>query len=643
MKNSDYWKKRFTVLEAAAHSYGQHTYSQVEAAFMQAQRDIQGEIDRWYARFAANNNVTLTDAKKMLSSKELAELKWDVNQYIQFGRENAMNKQWMKQLENASARFHITRLEALQLRTQQAMEVAFGNQLDHVDKMARHILTEDYYHSIFEVQKGFNIGWNIGQVDEKELNKLVVKPWAADGKNFSDRIWQQKQNMIGQLYQELTRTLVQGKSPDSAIKHLKQFVDSKFKNARYAASRLVMTEQAYFHSVSQAEAFKEIDVEEFEIIATLDDHTSEICQELDGKHYPMKEYEAGVTAPPFHPNCRCVTAPYFEDNYSGMRAARDKDGKTYYVPDDMTYEKWKKSFVDEQTGDQTNGLTPAPKSGTINSGLMKEQIDKLDKLKQSGMTEDDYNKYLEIINGHENPDIIKLYKEYADKISSVTQTAGGVYNASSNSLKFDYPAYSDMNRYGTLAHEYGHFFDAKAQFDNLHFTEIEAVRDLSGLQHSFTNVASSSDEFLAAIRKDKQHIKGILTAEAKADLLAHNASSGVQDAIDGLFPKSRLAWGHGEKYYNRKYANIEFMDKFTVPTPDNPLRKKKLQQLYKDLGFDASNQEKVKTICRQYEAASEAWANIMKAEVCGGAELEYVKKYLPNSYKAMLDILKGVK
>lgn len=97
--------------------------------------------------------------------------------------------------------------------------------------------------------------------------------------------------------------------------------------------------------------------------------------------------------------------------------------------------------------------------------------------------------------------------------------------------------------------------------------------------------------------------------------------------------------GHGERYYNRKYADIEFMDKLSSVTS----RKKKLQQVYKDLGLDASNQAKVKTICRQYEAASEAWANIMSAEVCGGEALEYVKKYLPNSYAAMLDILKGVK
>ena len=36
------------------------------------------------------------------------------------------------------------------------------------------------------------------------------------------------------------------------------------------------------------------------------------------------------------------------------------------------------------------------------------------------------------------------------------------------------------------------------------------------------------------------------------------------------------------------------------------------------------------------------WANIMSAEVCGGETLEYIKMYLPNSYKAMLEILKEV-
>lgn len=355
MKSREYWQKRFEEIEKGSNQIGLDTYSQIEPAFLQAQRNIQKEIDSWYARFAANNKVTIQDAKIMLSRKELDELKWDVNEFIKYGKENTLDKQWMKELENASAKFHISKLEALKLRTQQAMEVAFGNELDAVDKMAHKILTEDYYKSIFEIQKGFNVGFDVGQIDERKLNLLVNKPWATDGKNFSSRIWERKRQMVSELQQELTRTLIQGKSPDEAIRHMEKFVQGKVKNARNAAGRLVMTEQAYFHSVSQKEAFNDLDVEEFEVVATLDSHTSEICQEMDGKHFPMDEYSPGVTAPPFHVYCRSVTCPYFNDEWSiGERAARNEDGETYYVPSDMKYPDWKSGFVDGDISILTN-------------------------------------------------------------------------------------------------------------------------------------------------------------------------------------------------------------------------------------------------------------------------------------------------
>ena len=46
---------------------------------------------------------------------------------------------WVKQLENASARFHISRLEGLKLQTQQSLEVMFGNQLDSIDGTMRDV------------------------------------------------------------------------------------------------------------------------------------------------------------------------------------------------------------------------------------------------------------------------------------------------------------------------------------------------------------------------------------------------------------------------------------------------------------------------------------------------------------------------
>jgi SPP1 gp7 family putative phage head morphogenesis protein len=341
-RTAEYWKKRFEALENASNTYGQQTYRLIEPAFDKAQREIQSQIEAWYGRFAKNNGITMEEARKLLTTNELKEFRWDVKEYIKYGRENDLNQAWMKELENASARVHINRLEALKIRTQHAAEVAFGNELDCIDAMARKVFTEDYYHTIYEVQKGFGIGWEIGQIDERKLETLISKPWASDGKNFSQRIWGQRSQLVDELHTQLTRTCILGKAPDDAI----NTIAKKFNTTKNQAGRLVMTEQAYFHSVAQQEAFEDLDVEEFEIVATLDSHTSEICQEMDGKHFPMKDYQPGVTAPPFHVWCRSLTVPWFEDNYTGERAARNEDGETYYVPDSMTYKDWKKSMVD---------------------------------------------------------------------------------------------------------------------------------------------------------------------------------------------------------------------------------------------------------------------------------------------------------
>lgn len=352
-KSSAYWQKRFSALENTQNQYGQNTFHQIEPAFDKAERQIQAQIETWYARYASNNGITLAEARKQLSVAELKELQWDVQEYIKYGQENAMNQQWMKELENASARFHISRLEALKLRTQQSLEVAFGNQLDSLDGMVKKLYQSGYYHTCFEVQKGFNIGWEIGQIDERKLQKVISKPWAADGKTFSDRVWQSKTTMVNELHQQMTRTIIQGKAPDEAIKSMTKYLQNKTKNAKYQAGRLVMTEQAFISSAAQKDAFNDLDVEEFEIVATLDSHTSDICKEMDGKHFPMKDFQPGVTAPPFHVWCRSTTVPYFDDEWgrSGERAARGEDGKTYYVPADMTYPEWEKAMVDGQTDD----------------------------------------------------------------------------------------------------------------------------------------------------------------------------------------------------------------------------------------------------------------------------------------------------
>jgi SPP1 gp7 family putative phage head morphogenesis protein len=372
MKNNSYWKKRFQLFEQLEHKEASSLLYQLEEHYTKAQREIERQIESWYQRFAVNNQMNMAEARKLLTRKELSEFKWDVKEYIKYGQENEINQRWMKELENASARFHISRLEVLKIQTQNSMEVLFGNHLDEVDSLMRRIYTNGYYHTVYELQKGFNIGWDVSSINQNKLEKIISKPWAADGKNFSDRIWNNRSKLVNELHTELTQMTILGKAPDQAISNIAK----KMNTSKSNAGKLVMTESAYFASVSQKDAFNDLDVEKFEIVATLDSRTSAICQELDGKIFDMKDYEAGVTAPPFHVWCRTTTVPYFDDEFNiGERAARDEEtGKTYYVPSNMTYPQWKEKFVDK--GDKT-GL-----DGIDQNDIMKDNKDEvMDKFK----------------------------------------------------------------------------------------------------------------------------------------------------------------------------------------------------------------------------------------------------------------------
>lgn len=340
MKNKSYWKNRFEQMEKAVNQKANVSFNQIERQFTQAEREIERQISNWYQRFATNNEISMQEARKWLTSKQLKEFKWDVNQYIKYGEQNELNHMWMKQLENASAKVHISRLESLKLQMQQQVEVLYGNQLDNIDSLVKRVYTDDYYRSIFEVQKGFNIGWDIAAIDSDRLERIISKPWTVDGRNFSNRIWDNKSKLINELHNELSQTIITGRSPDVAIKNIAR----KMNTSKVNAGRLVMTESAYFASESQKDAFDELDVERYEIVATLDSSTSEICRGLDGEVFDMKDYEPGVTAPPFHVWCRTTTVPFFDDNFT-ERAAKNADGKTYYVPGNMKFDDWYEKHV----------------------------------------------------------------------------------------------------------------------------------------------------------------------------------------------------------------------------------------------------------------------------------------------------------
>lgn len=384
-KSSDYWQERFKQMEEAQNRSSIEQSELMIEQYERAERKIAGKINAWYQRFADNNGITMTEAKRMLNAGELRELKWDVQEYIAYGRENAVSQAWVKELENASARIHIRRLEALNLQIQQEIEALYGNCIDSIDAHIRKTYSRDFYHTAFEIHKGFGVGARLTGLDERLLDRVVSRPWAIDGKNFSERLWGNKTRLVNELHNSLSTMCITGESPQRVI----DAFANKMKASRQNTTRLIMTESAVFANQARVDCMKELGVEEYEILETLDGITCEFCQRMDKKHFKLTDFKVGVTAPVFHPNCRGCTCPYFDDEFTSMeeRAARGWDGKVYYVPADMSYKDWERTFINgnsqvrDRLGLITNNNMTNPKYYDFNGkniGMVESDLSQFD-------------------------------------------------------------------------------------------------------------------------------------------------------------------------------------------------------------------------------------------------------------------------
>lgn len=366
MKNADYWRGRFSILEDTAFKQSEQSIQAIEQMYLEAQRSVQKEIEAWYGRFAVNNQISLADARKLLTTGQLEEFRWTVDQYIQAGKKAGLDAAWLKRLENASAKVHISRLEAVQMEIQQQLELLYGNQVDEIDSLLKKVVGNGYTHTAFEIQKGIGLGWDMTALNQQKLETLISKPWTTDGRTFRDRCWVNKADLVNTINTQMVQGMLRGDSPEKTI----QAIQKQFGVSRYKARRLVHTETSYFNAQATKEAYKDLDIEKIEILETLDSRTCDVCGGLDGTVIPLAQYEPGVTVPPFHPNCRGTTCPYYDD-MDGERAARNADGEVYYVPANMNYQAWKAAFVD---GGAKDGLTVAAVSAIIRTKREKPEL-----------------------------------------------------------------------------------------------------------------------------------------------------------------------------------------------------------------------------------------------------------------------------
>lgn len=337
--NGAYWRKRAIELAEKQKREDDDLCLRFHREYERILHELDKEISIFYARYAVNESVSMADARRLLRDAELEDFRMSLDEF----RDKALAGGFDKELEEVYLRSRISRLQALQTQVELRMMELFGSQRDVLRDHLQERYTDTYYRTVYAVSQQADVASTFARIDPQTIERILAVPWA--GSEFSSRIWADKDKLTRELMQTLSRGFVRG---DSLGRMTKEFAQRMGVSESRAAT-LIHTESAHMAAEAAEQGYRETGVQSYRFEAALDLKTCAVCGALDQREFPLAEHETGINYPPLHPRCRCTTVPVTEFRIGSKRAARNPaTGKTEYVEKKLTYEEWRKKYVEEK-------------------------------------------------------------------------------------------------------------------------------------------------------------------------------------------------------------------------------------------------------------------------------------------------------
>ena len=338
-KSNEYWQQRALKREDETFARGAELTARLFKECERAAREIRKQVNDFYARYATENGISFDEAVKNLNRSEKQEWKESLGRWVKRINEeqNEAIKAMLKaELDALSYNSQINRLEALYGQIQMILNELFSVGVQQMQEAFGDMFEEAYYKKVYDIQQRVGFINEFAKINESMIQNIVSYPWS--GADFSKRLWENKRVLHFHVRETITQGLIQGKGVPQMTKDLSDRMGSSFKNAE----RLIRTETSHFHNEATKTAYRTAGVKEYEYMATLDNRTSSVCKGLDGKHFKLSEAKTGVNYPPMHPWCRSTTVEY--DPHDAL----DWYNSGEPMPENMTYEEWYESEVEEK-------------------------------------------------------------------------------------------------------------------------------------------------------------------------------------------------------------------------------------------------------------------------------------------------------
>ena len=292
-KHDNYWRDRAEDIMRYIDSTDIDMFAELQKIYAEESAKIQHDLFAFVTKYADDNKMSYSDALQRLRGVDLSDYQANAEKYR---KQAEKDPELLKRLNEQYASSKVTRFDALNLEMtykigvmQGIIEKSFENYLKSTAKYA--------YRKI--------IGGNSGALNEPALKELINTPF--NGYNYSEQVWGNTDTLAKDLREVLKRGFIRGDDVRSMAAELSK----KYNVARARAQTLIRTDGTAIVNRSAIKRYEESGLEFYRISVHLDNRTSQICKRInrENKRYRIDEFETGVTAPPFHYNCRSAVIP----------------------------------------------------------------------------------------------------------------------------------------------------------------------------------------------------------------------------------------------------------------------------------------------------------------------------------------------
>lgn len=297
-KNNDYWKKRESEHLKLMQKDEKVLIKRLESLYQTALKDIQNEINQFYMNYASKEKISMSDAIKKVNRHDVKAFSDKAKQYV---KDRDFSPTANRELRLYNLTMKVSRLELLKAQINlELLNMANATEKEIAKYLSSVTLAE------YERQSGI-----LGQTLDNNVDhiKNIVNASYLNA-TFSERIWQNLDELRSTLTTTIKKSILQGKNPKTFASELMK----RFDVSRANAESILLTETARIQAEVQTDSFMRAGYERYEYLA--ETGACHKCAALDGKIFKLSEASYGINLYPMHPHCRCSTVPDYEKSKS---------------------------------------------------------------------------------------------------------------------------------------------------------------------------------------------------------------------------------------------------------------------------------------------------------------------------------------